>query len=131
MVQTVALPLDLHPVPRYGLTVETMSAEAESWAPQACTLPTVERPVRVAEFDGLFATAVRAVERSGRTRLVLDLEPRPDVAATAAGLVVRETECCSFFTFGLTATGGRLTLEIAVPDAQTAVLDALEARAAS
>ena len=27
-----------------------------AWVPEACTLPTVEQPVRVAEFDELFAT---------------------------------------------------------------------------
>ncbi|KOV80044.1 hypothetical protein [Nocardia sp. NRRL S-836] len=104
-----------------------MSAEAE-WVPESCTLPTAERPSRVAEFDELFATAVRGAERPDRTRLVLELEPGPDVAATAAGLMVRETGCCSFFTFALTATGGRLTLEVAVPGARAEVLDALEAR---
>jgi hypothetical protein len=42
--------------------------------PQACTLPTVEQPLRVAEFDGLFATALRGVDRVApmMLRLVLD-----------------------------------------------------------
>jgi hypothetical protein len=31
-------------------------------APDACTLPTAEQPVRLAEFDELFAAAVRRVE---------------------------------------------------------------------
>ena len=100
--------------------------EAEGWAPRACTLPTAERPFRVAEIDDLLAGATR--HRSTRTRLVLDLEPRPEVAARAADLVVRETGCCSFFTFELTATGGSLSLAISVPDAQAEVLDALAAR---
>ncbi|GHH28298.1 hypothetical protein [Lentzea cavernae] len=100
--------------------------EAEVWAPEACTLPTAERPFRVAEFDDLLATARR--HRPERTRLVLDLEPRPEVAARAADLAVRETGCCSFFTFELTATGGGLTLAISVPEAQAQVLDALAAR---
>src|SRR5437660_8971680 len=33
---------------------------AESWVPQACTLPTVERPLRAAEFAALFAESVRS-----------------------------------------------------------------------
>ncbi|WP_330275110.1 hypothetical protein OG205_05300 [Lentzea sp. NBC_00516] len=99
---------------------------SEIWAPEACTLPTAERPFRQAEFDELLATAVR--HRPERTRLVLDLEPRPEVAARAADLAVRETGCCSFFTFELTATGGGLSLAISVPDAQAEVLDALAAR---
>ncbi|MEV6710465.1 hypothetical protein AB0M48_00360 [Lentzea sp. NPDC051208] len=100
--------------------------EAEGWAPRACTLPTAERPFRVAQFDDLLAGAAR--HRSTRTRLVLYLEPRPEVAARAADLAVRETGCCSFFTFELTATGGGLSLAISVPDAQAEVLDALAKR---
>lgn len=49
------------------------------------------------------------------------------MAAQAAGLVVRETACCSFFTFTLTATGGALELGVAVPDSHVEVLDALAA----
>lgn len=52
-----------------------MNAETESWAPEACTLPTAERPLRVAGFDELFATAVREVRREDQVRLVLDLNP--------------------------------------------------------
>jgi hypothetical protein len=39
-----------------------MSAETR-WVPEACTLPTVEQPLRVAEFDDLFATALRGIAR--------------------------------------------------------------------
>ncbi len=53
------------------------------------------------------------------------LPPRPELAAEAADLVVRETQCCSFFTFALTATGGRLHLDVTVPESQTPVLDAM------
>jgi hypothetical protein len=102
----------------------------ESWLPQSCTLPTAERPLRVAEFDALFTAAVRGVDRPSRTRLNLDLEASEDVAAQTAGLAVRETACCSFFTFTLTATGGGLDLGIAVPDSHVEVLDALAARVA-
>ncbi|MCX2949102.1 hypothetical protein [Lentzea sp. NEAU-D7] len=97
--------------------------EPENWA---CTLPTAERPLRLAEFDDLLAGAAR--HRPVRTRLVLDLERRPEVAARAADLAVRETGCCSFFTFELTATGGGLSLAISVPDSRAEVLDALAAR---
>jgi predicted metalloendopeptidase len=30
-----------------------------AWVPEACTLPSVEQPLRVAEFDEVFANAVR------------------------------------------------------------------------
>jgi len=103
----------------------------ESWVPEACTLPTVERPLRLAEFDELFATSVRSVERLDPARLRLDLEPDASVAARAADLAVRETGCCSFFTFTLTATGGTVQLDVAVPAAQVEVLDALADRAAA
>jgi hypothetical protein len=102
---------------------------SDSWAPQSCKLPTAERPLRVAEFDRLFIDAVRGADRASPTRLRLDLEPSADNAEWAAGLVVRETACCSFFTFTLTATGGALELEVAVPESHVEVLDALAERA--
>ncbi|MPZ24999.1 MAG: hypothetical protein GEV12_00725 [Micromonosporaceae bacterium] len=100
-----------------------------TWVPQACTLPTVRRPLRRSEFDGLFTSAVRSVERVDQLRLRLELVPEPAVAARAADLLVRETECCSFFTFTLTATGGRVSVEVAVPAGHVDVLDALADRA--
>ena len=43
-----------------------------SWvAPEACTLPTAQQPLRVAEFDDLFANSVTWVDRPDATRLVL------------------------------------------------------------
>ncbi|MEU1387977.1 MULTISPECIES: hypothetical protein [unclassified Nonomuraea] len=101
----------------------------QGWAPAACTLPTAEQPLRVAEFDALFADAVRGVARPERTRLRLDLVLSPDHAARAAELTARENGCCSFFTFTLTVTGGRLSLEVRVPPEHVDVLDALQARA--
>ncbi|MEV4748897.1 hypothetical protein AB0K21_21170 [Streptosporangium sp. NPDC049248] len=52
----------------------------------------------------------------------------PSVAAWAAQPALRETLCCSFFTFTLTATGGHLLLEISVPAQHGEVLNALAAR---
>ncbi len=98
---------------------------------EACTLPTVERPWRLAEVDGLFTTAVRRVERPERLRVRLELNPDPAVAARVAELVVRETRCCSFFTFTLAATDGQVWLDIGVPAGHLAVRDAVAARAAS
>ncbi len=96
-----------------------------SWVPLACTLPTVEQPSRLAEFGAVSATAVRTVERVDESRIRLDLRPDPAVAARVADLLVRETDCCSFFTFTLTATDGTLLLEVAVPPAHVEVLDAI------
>ena len=36
---------------------------AVTWVPESCKLPTVEQPLRVAEFDALFAT--RQARRRG------------------------------------------------------------------
>jgi hypothetical protein len=96
--------------------------------PESCTLPSAERPVRAAEFADLLAGATRGARRPEPTRLQLDLAPGRETAARAAGLAAAETECCSFFTFTLTAAGGTLTLDIAVPPAHAGVLDALAAR---
>jgi hypothetical protein len=109
------------------------------WVPvDSCTLPTADRPLRAAEFDDLFATALRAVQRPAagapRARLVLAGD------ATLPGRVQRladaETSCCSFFTFTVTEASGaageaRVALDIQVPPARTAVLDALVGRAAA
>lgn len=101
------------------------------WVPSACTLPTAEQPLRVAEFDALFTDAVRTVTRPERTRLRLDLAFHPEHAGRAAELTARENTCCSFFTFTLTIADGSLTLEVAVPARQAEILDALQARAAA
>ncbi len=98
-----------------------------NWAPEACTLPTVERPFRVAEFDTLFAQHLKTVTRIDPT--TLDLTLAAEAEATTADLTARETECCSFFRFDLTPTSDdRLRLRITVPAAHIAVLDALSAR---
>ena len=73
----------------------------DDWVPDACTLPTVERPVRRAEFDALFAEAVVGVTHESPQRVRLELRAEPSVAARAADLAVKETGCCSFFVFDL------------------------------
>ncbi|MEV7970214.1 hypothetical protein AB0O34_30140 [Sphaerisporangium sp. NPDC088356] len=99
------------------------------WAPSACTLPTAAQPLRVAEFDALFADAVQGVARLERIRLRLELVFSPDTAARAAELTARENGCCSFFAFTMTIADGSLALEVAVPAEHVDVLDALQARA--
>ena len=46
-----------------------------SWVPIDCTLPTTQQPLRVAEFDTLFATALRRVSRPTPHRLSTLQEP--------------------------------------------------------
>jgi hypothetical protein len=97
-----------------------------TWVPDACTLPTADQPLRVAEFDGLFAGAVRPASRSAPDSLEIVL---PDGAAAAAqDLIARETACCSFFAFTVRTSGDESVLEVRVPATQVAVLDALQQR---
>jgi hypothetical protein len=111
--------------------METSAEESGvAWVPRDCTLTDSDRVARAAEFGEMFASAVRRVERPAPTRLRLELEPSPATAARVAELAANETACCSFFTFTLTATAGGLVLEVAVPEARSAVLEGLAKRAA-
>ncbi|MBO0867983.1 MAG: hypothetical protein J2P15_05415 [Micromonosporaceae bacterium] len=101
-----------------------MTANDEAWVPDACTLSTVERTQRVAEFDELFAGALREQRRLSPTGLRWLLDPAAEQAARE--LAARESACCSFFSFTFTRAEDGLRLEIAVPDAHRDVLDALE-----
>ncbi|MBL8924738.1 MAG: hypothetical protein JNM77_00660 [Pseudonocardia sp.] len=100
-----------------------------AWVPEACTLPTAEQPLRVAEFDELFATAVRPVERVGLTGLHVHLPAGDATVSTVRHLVARETACCSFFAFDLRASAAGTELEVRVPPSGVAVLDAMQQRA--
>lgn len=100
-----------------------------AWVPaDACTLPMAQRPLRVAEFDELFAVAVREVERPEPDRLRLHLAADEQVQRTTRELVERESECCAFFSFGLSQTEGWLQLDIRVPAGRVEVLDSLARR---
>lgn len=99
------------------------------WVPAACTLPTAERPLRRAEFDDLFTEDVLSINQPSPLEVRFELRPDAEVAARAAGLAVRETGCCSFFTFGLTITDGTVSMTISTEPAHGAVLAALSARA--
>jgi hypothetical protein len=99
-----------------------------TWVPESCTLPTVDQPLRVAEFDALFATATGAAERLSPTRLRVQLPGDHDTTATARDLIARETGCCSFFSFDLRLSATATDLEVVVPESQVAVLDAMQQR---
>jgi len=105
------------------------TTEDQAWVPEACTLPTVDRPLRLAEFDDLFATALRGQQRLSATTLRWDLDPAAET--TARDLTGRESSCCSFFSFTFHPGDGTLQLDVEVPDAHVAVLDALGERAAA
>jgi hypothetical protein len=95
----------------------------------ACTLPTADRPLRQAEFDALFARALRSVERASPTHARFVLDGPVDVIAD---LTERESQCCAFFTFTIESTSdGTVNLDVTVPPAYVAVLDGLVGRAPS
>jgi hypothetical protein len=110
------------------------------WVPvDTCTLPTVEQPLRVAEFDALFAASLRAVKRppGAATGARLVLAGDESLRDRVQRLVDAETSCCSFFTFSITPlaadTGDAdrmaVSLDIQVPAAHAGVLAALVDRA--
>jgi hypothetical protein len=132
--------LDLHPVPEYGVNVtmsegdDTVSLTNSRIAPDACTLPTAEQSVRLAELDALFTNHTKGVVRIAPTQLVLTLTGPPDLAAQLKDLTDRESSCCSFFTFTVSTkedsgAESRVRLEVVVPAARVDVLDVLAERA--
>lgn len=118
-----------------------------SWAAvDSCTLPTAERPLRVAEFDSLFEQSAEEVVRVDPTHLVVRLSGGSQVAERAVELAARETACCAFFTFRVVEEtvrevgnrpghqvghGGasQVRLEVDVSPQQAPVLSGLAARA--
>ena len=103
--------------------------------PDACTLPTAERPMRLAEFDDVFARVV-GIDRPSPRHARLRLAGPDDLAEQVRDLAARETECCSFFTFTVTPAApgaggepGEVMFEIEVPEEYTAVLDGMVERA--
>ncbi|MFJ9979415.1 hypothetical protein [Streptomyces cyaneofuscatus] len=102
-----------------------------AWVPQSCTLPTEERPLRVAEWDGLFAERLTSLSRPGPLRLRLDLAGGTGVEERLRDLVEREGGCCSFFAFTVIPGEDLIGLDIAVDRGHEAVLEALVSRSAA
>ncbi|MEP6665596.1 MAG: hypothetical protein ABJA81_04015 [Nocardioidaceae bacterium] len=106
-------------------------------ATDACTLPTVEQPLRAAEFDALFASSLIDVRRLDATHLRLVLRGPAGLGQRVQDLADQEAECCSFFTFSLTGVGTndddapvtRFHLDIEVPAERADVLEAIADRA--
>lgn len=85
----------------------------DPWVPDACTLPSNEQPLRIAEFDDFFAHGVTGLTRTERGGLALAV--LPEFAGRAADLAVMETGCCSFFGFEVTITDGSVDLLVTAP----------------
>jgi len=118
------------------LTARRTGPDPAAWVPvDACTLPTAEQPLRVAEFDDLFATSLTAVVRpqGAATRAGLLLAGDAGLRERVQRLAAAETACCSFFTFTVTPLTGddqaTVALDIEVPAARADVLAALVDRA--
>ncbi|MFB7176849.1 hypothetical protein ACFCYI_03960 [Streptomyces sp. NPDC056257] len=102
-----------------------------AWVPQSCTLPTEERPLRVAEWDALCSERLTFLSRPQPFHLCLDLVSGRGVENRVRDLVERESGCCSFFTFTTTPGEDLIRLDIEVDQEHEAVLDALAARTAA
>ena len=105
-----------------------------AWVPQSCTLPTEEQPLRIAEWDALFAECKAVPSRPQPLRLHLELAAGPGVEERVRDLAERESGCCSFFAFAVSGGegggngSGSIGLDISVDPAHEAVLNALAAR---
>lgn len=117
-------------------TIAPHDAAATGWVPvDACRLPVAEQPLRLAEFDDLFAETLRTVERppGGATRARLVLAGQEALRDRVQRLADAETACCSFFEFIVTPLPGddgtAVALDIEVPPAHADVLVALVDRA--
>jgi hypothetical protein len=95
--------------------------------PHSCTLPTAERPVRLAEFDTLLGSAASA-ERDDATHLTFYFDDVEGLEARARDLTARESSCCSFFDFNVARDADQVIVGIRVPDQHTSILDSLESR---
>lgn len=104
-----------------------------AWVPlESCTLPAVAQPLRVAEFDRLFAEALTGVQRPRSNHLRLVLAGTPGLPRRVQDLAGRETGCCSFFQFTvttLTDDPAAALVDIRVPANRADVLTALADRA--
>ncbi|GAA1967646.1 hypothetical protein [Catenulispora subtropica] len=101
-----------------------------AWVPQSCTLPTEEQPLRVAEWDALFAGHAVSLSRPQPLRLRVELAGGPGVGERVRDLAEREGGCCSFFTFAVSSSGDerRIALDIVVDPVHEAVLESLATR---
>ena len=96
----------------------------------SCTLPAADLPGRLAEFDAAFAAGLRRAEVISPTHARLVFTADQAQAEALAGLLDRESQCCSFFTFDQKAEGGQVTVDVTVPPAHAETLAALAGRAA-
>jgi hypothetical protein len=86
--------------------------------------------VRVAEFDALFSETLTRIEQTGIPGARFVMSGDMALAQRARSLADRETSCCSFYAFTVTATGpNSVVMEVTVPDDRGDALSALVRRA--
>lgn len=103
-----------------------------TWVPpDACTLPTEQQPLRVAEFDQLFAQSLESVTRLREGEISLLLVGDGSLLEAARDLAERETSCCSFFTFTVRRVADRVEMRVMAPAAHASIVSALADRAES
>lgn len=90
---------------------------------EACTLPTEDRPLRLAELEGLFTLASDVRLEGGTARMHLSGDP--GLMDSVVDLTDRETQCCSFFRFAVTGSDTEVDLEVSAPAEHHAVVSAL------
>ena len=106
------------------INVTTTREVRTDWVPvEACTLPTADQPLRLAEFEELFASGLHGAERLESTWLRLRLSNGPGVEERARDLAAREKKCCDFFDFAVHRAGHETVLDVRVPAAHAVVLD--------
>ncbi|GAA1842912.1 hypothetical protein GCM10009687_05420 [Asanoa iriomotensis] len=89
-------------------------------------MPSAEQPLRVAEFQSLFAGAAESVDRIDDRHARITLRGGPGLEEAVRDLAARESGCCAFFGFTVTAAGlDIVTLDVEVPASHADVLDGL------
>jgi hypothetical protein len=95
----------------------------------SCTLTPDALAGRLAEFDEAFAAGLRHAELVSPTHARWVFAADQARSAELAGLLSRESECCSFFGFGQQTAEDTVTVDVTVPAAHATTLAALTERA--
>jgi hypothetical protein len=91
--------------------------------PIACSLTQTAARSQLAEWHGLLASSVVAVDRVSPAELSLRLEPELNQLDALVRLAQREKACCPFFSFALRIETDAVTLQVCVPDDAAGLLD--------
>jgi DNA-binding transcriptional MerR regulator len=94
----------------------------------ACSLDAGSVPDRISDWQALVARAVSRAPAPGG--VALEFVASPALVAEVARLAAAEQDCCTFFTFTLTMTTGRLRLGVEAPDDAADIVAAMFGTAA-